>query len=101
MPFVDHLYQAKLIHNRFVITIVEEEIWVNLSTATNFILKTNRVVQTTDWKYFFFTEQVFYTLQLDQLTAAAAIYRTTLFNEFSYWDLESDFKDRRGIKTRG
>lgn len=100
MQFVDHLYQAKLIHNRFVITIVEEEIWVNLSKATNLILKTNRVVHTTDLKYFF-TKQVFLTLQLDQLTAAAAIYRKKLFNEFSYWDLESDFKDRRGMKTLG
>lgn len=93
MQFVDHLYQAKLIHNRFVITIVEEEIWVNLSKATNLILKTNRVVHTTDLKYL--------TLQLDQLTAAAAIYRTKLFNEFSYWDLESDFKDGRGMKPLG
>lgn len=100
MQFVDYLYQAKLIHNRFVITIVEEEIWVNLSKAMNLILKTNRVVHTTDLKYFF-TKQVFLTLQLDQLTAAAAIYRTKLFNEFSYWDLESDFKDRRGMKTLG
>lgn len=49
----------------------------------------------------FFTKQVFYTLKLDQLTAAAAIYRTKLFNEFSYRDLESDFKDRRGMKTLG
>lgn len=93
MQFVDHLYQAKLIYNRFVITIVEEEIWVNLSKATNLILKTNRVVHTTDLKYL--------TLQLDQLTAAAATYRTNLFNEFSYWDLESDFKDGRGMKTLG
>lgn len=100
MQFVDHLYQAKLIHNRFVITIVEEDIWVNLSKATNLILKTNRVVHTTDLKYFF-TKQVFLTLQLDQLTTAAAIYRKKLFNEFWYWDLESDFKDRRGMKTLG
>lgn len=44
---------------------------------------------------------MFLTLQLGQLTAAAAIYRTKLFNEFSYWDLESDFKTGEEWKPVG